>query len=469
MPRASHPQAFTPLGDEPPRAAEAAHGELLCLEPPPSSVPWIGCRGGSRGRLRLRHGIMQSMHTGAIPQDHVETIDATFESLGLSPRIVDSLHEIGFKHPTPIQAKVIPQALTGADIVGLAQTGSGKTAAFVLPLAERLRHGEGVRGLILSPTREIALQTKAFLDLLGRDHDLKTACLIGGVKYGPQLKDLRAGPDIVVATPGRLLDHEERRNVRLDEVRELVIDEADHMLDLGFMPQVRRVLEKLPTERRTMLFSATMPEPVERLAAQFLHEPIRVDLRPGTRAAQGIEHRLYLVHPDDKKEAVMALLRHETGSTLVFTRRKIDAEWLSKALEKEEFEVERIHGDLSQGQRVKALSGLRQGEHRILVATDVAARGIDIPIIEHIINFDMPGTVEDYIHRAGRTARGSAEGVVSSIATWKDKPLIREIEDALGERLPRMEIGGVEAYKELRTKRPTGDLKKGKTKIRRKL
>lgn len=409
------------------------------------------------------------MTIGAIPQHPVETTDASFESLGLSRAILDTLSDIGFEHPTPIQARVIPEALQDQDVIGLAQTGSGKTAAFVLPMVERLYHSEGVRGLILSPTREIALQTKAFLDLLGRDHHLKSACLIGGVKYGPQIRDLRAGPDIVVATPGRLLDHEERGNVRLDEVEELVIDEADHMLDLGFLPQVQSVLELLPRDRRTMLFSATMPEPVERLANRFLHEPTRVDLRPGTRAAQGIEHRLYLVHPDDKKKAVMGLLRHEEGSTLVFTRRKIDAEWLSKALEKERFQVERIHGDLNQRQRVKALSGLREGQHRILVATDVAARGIDIPILEHIINFDMPETVEDYIHRAGRTARGAAEGAVSSIATWRDKPLIREIENALGERLPRMEVEGVEPYKELRTKRPMGDLKKGKKKIRRKL
>jgi len=409
------------------------------------------------------------MHTGAIPQDAVETTDVSFKTLGLSRRLVKTLERIGFEHPTPIQAGVIPEALSGRDIVGLAQTGSGKTAAFVLPMVERLRPEGGVRGLILSPTREIALQTKAFLDLLAEDRHLKSACLIGGVKYGPQLKELRARPDIVVATPGRLLDHEERGTVRLDGVEELVIDEADHMLDLGFLPQVQRVLERLPRDRRTMLFSATMPEPVERLANRFLEDPVRVDLRPGTRAAQGIEHRLYLIDPDDKKDLVMALLLQETGSTLVFTRRKIDAEWLSKALEREQFQVERIHGDLSQKQRVKALSGLRQGDHRILVATDVAARGIDIPVIEHIINFDMPETVEDYIHRAGRTARGSAEGTVSSIATWRDKPLIREIEKALGERLPRMEADGVEAYKELRTKRPMGDLKKGKKKIRRKL
>jgi len=411
----------------------------------------------------------EMIHMGAIPQHPVETTDITFESLGLERPLVETLETIGFEHPTKIQAAVIPPALEGRDVVGLAMTGSGKTAAFVLPLAQRLHHGDGMRGLILSPTREIALQTKAFLDLFGRDHDLRSACLIGGVSYGPQLQDLRRGPDLVVATPGRLLDHVGRRNVRLGEVVELVIDEADHMLDLGFMPQVQRVLELLPRERRTMLFSATMPEPVERLANRFLHDPLRFDLRPGTRAAHGIDHELYMVHRDDKKEACMALLRQESGSTLVFTRRKIDAEWLAKALDREGFSVERIHGDLSQGQRVMALDGLRQGKHRILVATDVAARGIDIPVIEHIINFDLPEAVEDYIHRAGRTARGAAEGTVSSLATWKDKPFLRELEVALGAPLPRLRVAGVEPYEELRTHRPTGDLRKGKTRFRRKL
>lgn len=408
-------------------------------------------------------------YSGAIPQHPVETTDSTFESLGLEPGLLDSLESIGFEHPTKIQAGVIPLALEGLDVVGLAMTGSGKTAAFVLPLAQHLHHGEGVRGLILSPTREIALQTRAFLDILGREHGLKTACLIGGVKYGPQISDLRRGPDIVVATPGRLLDHVGRRNVRLNKISHLVIDEADHMLDLGFMPQVQKVLELLPARRQTMLFSATMPEPVEKLANRFLHEPVRVDLRPGMRAAHGIHHELFLVHPEDKKQACMALLRQVTGSTLVFTRRKIDAEWLSKALEREGFDVERIHGDLSQGQRVRALDGLRTGAHRILVATDVAARGIDIPVIEHIINFDLPEAVEDYIHRAGRTARGAAEGTVSSIGTWKDKPFVKRLEAALGEALPRMEVPGVKPYRELRTHRPTGDLRKGKKKIRRKL
>lgn len=411
----------------------------------------------------------ETLYMRAIPQHPVETTDATFEELGLAPPLLETLRSIGFEHPTKIQAAVIPAALEGRDVVGLAMTGSGKTAAFVLPLAQRLHHGEGVRGLILSPTREIALQTKVFLDLFGRDHDLRSACLIGGVRYGPQLDDLRRVPDIVVATPGRLLDHVGRRTLRLGGVVELVIDEADHMLDLGFMPQVQRVLELLPRERRTMLFSATMPEPVERLANRFLSDPVRVDLRPGRRAALGIEHELYLVDPEDKKQACMALLRKEAGSTLVFTRRKIDAEWLARALEKQGFSVERIHGDLTQSQRVQALDGLRSGRHRILVATDVAARGIDIPVIEHIINYDLPEAVEDYIHRAGRTARGAAEGTVSSIATWKDKPFIKELEAALGEPLPRLAVEGVEPYREMRTRRPTGDLLKGKSKIRRKL
>src|SRR5690242_8581264 len=205
------------------------------------------------------------MFTGGIPQHPVKTTDANFESLGLSAAILKILNEIGFANPTPIQAAVIPLALQGRDIIGLAQTGSGKTAAFVLPLAERLTHGRGVRGLIVSPTREIALQTKAFLDLFGQDHQLKTVCLIGGVKMGPQIHGLGQQPDIVVATPGRLLDHVERGSLRLDRIEELVLDEGDHMLDLGFLPQVLRILEELPRERHTMMFSATMPAPIERL------------------------------------------------------------------------------------------------------------------------------------------------------------------------------------------------------------
>jgi ATP-dependent RNA helicase RhlE len=398
---------------------------------------------------------MQTM-TVAIPQHPVETTNQKFTSLGLSAPILHAIREVGFEHPTPIQAKVIPVALSGRDLIGLAETGSGKTAAFALPLAERLRHGSGIQALILSPTREIALQTEAFLELFGGEHHLKTVCLIGGVKMGPQIRGLQRPFDVVVATPGRLIDHMERGTLRLDRVHYLVLDEADHMLDMGFMPQVQTILKELPRERQTMMFSATMPPPIERLAQQFMADPVRIDILPEGGAAAGISHRLYLVEENDKKPCLLALLNQELGSTLVFIRRKADAEWLSGMLEREGHPVERIHSDLSQGQRTLALQGFREGEHRILVATDIASRGIDVPRVRHIINFDMPETVEDYIHRAGRTARGSANGIVSSIASWIDKPKIKDIEQTLGEDLPRCTVPGVAPYVEMAPKTSLG-------------
>jgi ATP-dependent RNA helicase RhlE len=389
------------------------------------------------------------MQTVAIPQHPVETTKIKFESLGLSAPILQSIRRIGFEHPTPIQAKVIPVALSGRDLVGLAETGSGKTAAFCLPLAERLTHGQGISALILSPTREIALQTQAFLEIFGEEHKIRTACLIGGVKMGPQVRALNQRPDIVVATPGRLLDHIERGTAKVRGIHHLVLDEADHMLDMGFLPQVLRILEELASERQTMMFSATMPPPIERLAQQFMISPVRIDILPEGGAAAGISHRVYMVDGDDKKACLLALLGQELGSTLVFIRRKVDAEWLSGVLEREGHPVERIHSNLSQGERTQALQGFREGEHRILVATDIAARGIDVPRVRHIINFEMPETVEDYIHRAGRTARGNANGIVSTIATWLDKPRVKDIEQTLGEEIPRCTVPGVKPYVEM--------------------
>jgi ATP-dependent RNA helicase RhlE len=386
------------------------------------------------------------MFTGAIPQDSVATTDQTFADLGLEPAILQCIDRVGFLHPTPIQSQTIPIALAGRDVVGLAETGSGKTAAFVLPMAQRLMQGRGLRGLILCPTREIALQTKAFLDVFGEDHHLRSVCIIGGVKMGPQIQRLRRRPDVVVATPGRLYDHLGRGNVYLDRVEELVLDEADHMLDLGFLPQIRRILEHLPQKRHTMMFSATMPTAIERLAQQFMEDPVRVDVLPEGRAAEGISHALYIVETGEKNKCLLHLLEQEKGSTLIFVRRKIDAEWATKHLEKAGMEVERIHSDLSQGQRVAALKSLREGDTRILIATDIAARGIDIPAISHIVNFAVPETVEDYIHRAGRTARGDATGLVSSIATWQDLARIREIEKSLGIEIQRQTIPGVRHY-----------------------
>lgn len=384
----------------------------------------------------------------AIPQHPVSTTDKPFSSLGLSAPILGIIEKIGFQNPTPIQAEVIPIALKGKDIIGLAQTGSGKTAAFSLPLAERLTHGRGVRGLILSPTREIALQTKAFLDVFGVNHDLNTACIIGGVKMNPQTEALRKQPDIIVATPGRLLDHVRQRHVKLDAIEELVLDEADHMLDLGFLPQMREILRLLPRNRRTMMFSATMPDSIEMIAKEFMRDPVRIDITPEGGAATGITHRLYVVKEEDKRNCLLALLTEELGSTLVFVRRKIDAEWLYHILQRRGHPVSRIHADRSQGRRVEALAGFRQGQHRILVATDIAGRGIDVPGIEHVINFDIPENVDDYVHRAGRTARGAALGIVSTIASWQDLPMVRQIEEVLGEKIPRCSVPGIEPWVE---------------------
>ncbi|HEX2060350.1 MAG TPA: DEAD/DEAH box helicase [Thermoanaerobaculia bacterium] len=389
------------------------------------------------------------MFTGAIPQHPVETTEKSFSALGLAPEILTTIEKIGFVHPTPIQAAVIPIALTGKDVIGLAQTGSGKTAAFVLPLAERLVHGRGVRGLILAPTREIALQTKAFLDIFGKHHELRTACVIGGVKMKPQLDALKQQPDIVVATPGRLLDHVNRRTLKLDDIEMLVLDEADHMLDLGFLPQIRDILRRLPRERQTLMFSATMPDSIEMIARDFMRTPDRIDITPVGGAAEGITHRLYVVKEADKRNCLLALLDQELGSTLVFTRRKIDAEWLYSVLDRKGHPVARIHADQSQNKRVSALDTFRKGQHRILVATDIAGRGIDIPGIEHVINFDIPENVDDYVHRAGRTARGEAVGIVATIATWQDLPMVRKIEEVLGEKIPRCTVPGVEPWEEM--------------------
>ena len=402
------------------------------------------------------------MFTGGVPQDP-STTGVSFTDLGLSEPVVRSLAGFGFDHPTPIQQQVIPIALADLDVVGLAQTGSGKTGAFGLPMAQRLIHGKGVRGLILCPTREIALQTQSFLEVVGQDHELETVCLIGGVRMGPQISGLRNKPDIIVATPGRLWDHFERKNLRLDRIEMLVMDEADHMLDLGFLPQIMRVLEVVPADRQTMMFSATMPPSIENLARRFMRSPTIIDLRPEYRTASGIDHRLYMVEPDSTRACLVALAAEEKGSMLIFLRRKIDVDWACRQLQLEGHPVEKIHSSRTQTQRVAALQGLRQGEHRILIATDIAARGIDIPIIEHIVNYGMPETVEDYIHRAGRTARGSMGGTVSTIATWKDSETVRSVEKAIGELLPRCVAEGVDPYVERKT------TIRGRKKIRRRL
>ncbi|QQR80276.1 MAG: DEAD/DEAH box helicase [Deltaproteobacteria bacterium] len=390
----------------------------------------------------------------------LQNTPTSFSSLGLSEAILRAIHSIGFEHPTPIQSVVIPHSLQGKDVIGLAQTGSGKTAAFCIPIAERLLHSpksiSPPTGLILCPTREIALQTKTFLDLFGKHHHLTTACIIGGVKIAPQITALKKHPDIVVATPGRLMDHMEKGNVRLDKVKELVLDEADHMLDLGFLPQIENILYALPRERQTLMFSATMSPSIERLAQRFLNNPTRIDVLPEGRAAVGISHRVYMVDATNKQACLLALLTQESGSTLVFTQTKVDANWVFRTLEKAGLQVTRMHSDCTQRDREDSLLGFREGKYRIMVATGIASRGIDVPGIQHVVNFDMPDSVEEYIHRAGRTARGNAIGLVSTIATWQDKPMLRDIEKTINQEVPRCTLPGVPPYIELKNVRPFG-------------
>jgi ATP-dependent RNA helicase RhlE len=397
------------------------------------------------------------MHEVLLPQHPVPETDRTFDELDLAPELRTAVAEMGWTHPTPIQAAVVPIALTGRDVVGLAETGSGKTAAFALPLVQRLGKPQHIaRALILSPTREITLQTKAFLDYFGASFHLRAVSLVGGLNIRHQMDELKKNPEIVVATPGRLLDHLERRTVRLDKVEELVLDEADHMLDLGFLPQILHVLENLPAKRHTMMFSATMPPEIARLTQRFLTDPVRIDITPPGKTAAGMTHRLYLVDVDAKRAAILALVNQELGPTLVFVRRRSDAEWLFRVLQRVGHPVERIHADLSQKERLASLSGFREGHHRILIATDVAARGLDIPAISHVVNYDLPDTVDDYVHRAGRTARGNATGLVSSIASWLDKEMIRDIERTIGLPIPRCVVPGVEPYVEIVPKRRMG-------------
>jgi ATP-dependent RNA helicase RhlE len=403
------------------------------------------------------------METKGIPQQSAAAELGGFAELGVSARVVEALDRIGFHSPTPIQAAVIPPALAGRDVIGLAETGSGKTAAFSLPMLERTEASGRPTGLVVCPTREIALQTKQFLDGLVDLKQLRHACLIGGVRLPPQTEKLSRGVDLVVATPGRLLDHQRRRNLSLDQVGCLVLDEADHMLDLGFLPQMQEILDSVPAKRQTLMFSATLPQTIERLAKRVMTDPLRFDLLPSGRTAAGIDHRLYLVHERDKKPCLIALTHQQEGSTLVFLRRKVDADWACRQLELEGESVARLHSDRSQSQRVEALEGFRKGDFRVLVATDLAARGIDVPRCAHIINFDLPGTVEDYVHRSGRTARGSLKGIVSSIGTWRDRQMVRDIEATIGEPLPRRVAAGVNPLVEARS------TIRGRERVRRRL
>ncbi|HXQ94578.1 MAG TPA: DEAD/DEAH box helicase [Thermoplasmata archaeon] len=382
-----------------------------------------------------------------MPNDTGERTPAvgSFEEMPLHPTIRAGVRELGYTEPTPIQRRTIPDAVLGRDLIGTAQTGTGKTAAFLLPILERLLdHPNGrILALVLTPTRELALQAKEFLDKLGRHTRLHGAAVYGGVGMGEQERALRGGAEIVVATPGRLLDHMSRGYVNYSSLEILVLDEADRMLDMGFLPDVRKILSRLPPRRQTMLFSATMPPEVVRLARDFLHDPKTVQVDETAAAAVGVSHLGLPVPAHLKTELLIELLRDETmASVLVFTRTKHRADRLARQLAQRGVDATVIHGDRSQAQRVKALEGFKTGRHRVLVATDIAARGIDVEGVSHVVNYDIPGEPDVYIHRVGRTARAQRLGDAYSLVGREEEDDFHRIEQRLGVEIRRARVPG---------------------------
>ncbi|HEX7118212.1 MAG TPA: DEAD/DEAH box helicase [Longimicrobiales bacterium] len=364
-----------------------------------------------------------------------------FASLNLRPELLRAITELGFTRPTPVQAAAIPAALDGRDVLACAATGSGKTAAFLLPILQRL-HGKprGVtRALILTPTRELAAQVDENRAELARHTRLTGAAVFGGVGMGPQEAAFRRGVDILVATPGRLLDHFQHDYARLDGVEVLVLDEADRMLDMGFLPAIRRVLRHLPAgPRQTMLFSATMPEPIVKLSRDLLRDPARIDVERRQAPAATITQALYPVPQTAKVALLVELLRRgDVGNAIVFCRTKHRANRVAQKLEKQGIAAARIHGNRSQKQRTEALAGFKEGRYRVLVATDIVARGIDVEALDHVVNFDLPAATEDYIHRVGRTGRAEATGDAISFVAPDEEDQVRAIERALGRRIER--------------------------------
>ena len=367
----------------------------------------------------------------------------SFSHLGLSPKVLSAVEAAGFTTPTPIQDKAIPHAVAGRDVLGIAQTGTGKTASFVLPMLTKLERGRArarmPRSLILEPTRELAAQVAEHFETLGKNHKLTVALLIGGVSYDEQDRKLDRGADVVIATPGRMLDHFERGKLLLNGIEILVVDEADRMLDMGFIPDIERICKKLPFTRQTLFFSATMPPEIKRLADNFLHNPERVEAAPQATAAPTIVQRLKKA-PDDpagKREALRGLMREiDVRNAIIFCNRKKDVGIIYRSLQRHGFNVGALHGDLDQHQRTATLDAFRNGTIAFLAASDVAARGLDIPDVSHIFNYDVPIHPEDYIHRIGRTGRAGREGFAAMLVTPKDHRALRAIERLLKQEIP---------------------------------
>ena len=368
----------------------------------------------------------------------------SFEQLGLAPELLTALADAGYTHPTPIQRDAIPLALKGRDLIGLAQTGTGKTAAFTLPILQRLANGPPrTRALVLTPTRELAAQVEASFVKYGKHASTGAASVYGGVPLEPQEDRLRQGVDVVIATPGRLLDHLERQNVSFDDLEILVLDEADRMLDMGFAPQINRIVAQIPRYRQTLLFSATMPPEVEALARTYQRKPIVVQVGRRSEAANTVTHAVYPV-PRERKSALLVelLKRKEMDSVLIFTRTKHGADRVVRHLGRADIEATALHADKSQNQRTRALEGFKRGEIRVLVATDIAQRGLDVSGISHVINYDVPQQPEDYVHRIGRTGRAAQTGDAFTFMSPDEIAMVRTIERMLGQPIPRVSVPG---------------------------
>jgi ATP-dependent RNA helicase RhlE len=388
---------------------------------------------------------MGNMATETIEAEQATESETTsFDNLGLSAEVLRAVRDAGYTTPTPIQAQAIPLVLKGRDVMGLAQTGTGKTAAFTLPIVNRFIDGpQRTRALVLTPTRELCVQVEESVHKYAKHSELTVVSVYGGVPLEPQQKMLRAGVDIVVATPGRLIDHLERQNVVFDDLEVLVLDEADRMLDMGFAPQINRIVSEVPKYRQTLLFSATMPPEVEALARKYLRKPIVVQVGRRSQAASTVTHAVYPV-PRDRKSALLAQLLREAAldSVLVFTRTKHGADRVVRHLEREGIEATAMHADKTQPQRTKALQDFKSGKVRVLVATDIAQRGLDISDITHVVNYDVPQQAEDYVHRIGRTGRAEKEGDAFTFMSPDEIAMVRTIERVIGQPIPRISVPG---------------------------
>ena len=368
----------------------------------------------------------KTTHTNSLLQGNIQP-DRNFYGLGIAPKILDILAQIKFKVPTPIQFKAIPLAIEGKDVIGIAQTGTGKTHAFAIPMCQRLAQREGV-GLVLAPTRELAIQIDEAFQGIAHSFGMKTACLIGGAPMQGQIQALRKNPRIVIATPGRLIDHMSHWNFLPDNVTMLVLDEADRMLDMGFAPQIVKILSFLPKDRQTMLFSATIPKEIMEIAAKYMKLPVSVEIAPSGTTVESVTQELFIVKKEAKPRLLGKLLAQYHGSILLFSRTKHNARKIMMSVRDMGYSAAEMHSNRSLGQRREALEGFKSGRYRVLVATDIAARGIDVIGIELVINYDLPEDAENYVHRIGRTARAGCRGHAISFATPDQNRDVRDIE-----------------------------------------